>query len=39
VFEPATVVSERTVRVGKDSCGRYVLAVLALPLYKVWNGR
>ena len=39
MFEPATIVSERTVRVGKDSCGRYVLAVLAPPLYKVWKGR
>ncbi len=27
LFESATIVSERIVRVGKDSCGRYVLAV------------
>ena len=27
VLEPATIVSERTIRVGKDSCGRCVLAV------------
>jgi hypothetical protein len=39
VIESATIVSERTLRVGKDSCGRCVLAVLAITRYKSNDSR